>query len=219
MKLISRIFSWLIMFLIPVALTFLGLRLLLTHAFLKVEYSMPGFPADSYGFTQADRLHWSRLAVDYLVNDEGISFLGNLIFPDGSPLYNERELSHMLDVKNVIKPGLGVGYAVCAVLLGLAAWARFGGWWNQYLRGLKRGGWLMVGLVAVLGVLGSINFWQFFTIFHELFFKGNSWIFEYSDTLIRLFPLPFWEYGFLFAGIIAVGGGLALGWALKPKAD
>ena len=98
MKLISRILSWLIMFLVPVALMFLGQRLLLTHTFLQIEYLMPGFPADSYGFTQADRLHWSRLAVDYLVNDADISFLGNLIFPDGSPLYNERELSHMLDV-------------------------------------------------------------------------------------------------------------------------
>jgi integral membrane protein (TIGR01906 family) len=219
MKLVSRILSWLITFLVPVALIFLGVRLMLTHAFLEVEYRMPGFPADGYGFTLTDRLHWSRIAVDYLVNDADISFLGNLTFPDGSPLYNERELSHMLDVKNVIQPGLGVGYAVCAVLLGLAAWARFGGWWNQYLRGLRRGGWLMVGLALVLGIFASVSFWQFFTLFHELFFTGESWIFLYSDTLIRLFPLPFWEYAFLFAGIIAVGGGLALGLALKPKAD
>jgi len=219
MKLLPRILSWLITFLVPIALIFLGVRLMLTHAFLEVEYRMPGFPADSYGFTMTDRLHWSRLAVDYLVNDADIGFLGNLAFPDGSPLYNERELSHMLDVKNVFQPGLGVGYAVCAVLLGLAAWARFGGWWNGYLRGLRRGGWLMVGLAAALGIFAAVSFWQFFTVFHGLFFAGDSWIFEYSDTLIRLFPLPFWQNAFLLAGIIAVGGGLALGLALKPKAD
>jgi hypothetical protein len=168
MKLLPRVLSWLITFLVPIALIFLGVRLMLTHAFLEVEYHMPGFPADSYGFTTADRLHWSRLAVDYLVNDASISFLGNQVFPDGSPLYNERELSHMLDVKNVVKPALGVGYAVLAVLLGLTAWARFGGWWNQSLRGLKRGGWLTVGLVAVLAIFGSVSFWQFFTLFLDL---------------------------------------------------
>jgi integral membrane protein (TIGR01906 family) len=207
------------MIIVPVALTFLGLRLLLTHAFLQIQYHMPGFPADTYGFTRSDRLHYSRLAVDYLVNSADIGFLGSLTFPGGSPLYNARELSHMLDVKNVIQPGLGVGYAVSAVLLGLAAWARFGGWGNEYLRGLKRGGWLTVGLAVGIGVFAAVSFWQFFTLFHGLFFTGDSWIFEYSDTLIRLFPLPFWQNTFLFAGIIVIGGGLALGLALKPKAD
>jgi integral membrane protein (TIGR01906 family) len=219
MKLLPRVLSWLITFLVPVALIFLGVRLMLTHAFLEVEYRMPGFPADGYGFTLTDRLHWSRFAVDYLMNNAGINFLGNQIFPDGSPLYNERELSHMLDVKNVIQPGLGVGYAVCFVLLGLAAWARFGGWWTGYLRGLRRGGWLTVGLAVVLGIFAAVSFWQFFTLFHKLFFTGDSWIFLYSDTLIRLFPMRFWQDAFLFAGIVTVGGGLALGLALKPKAD
>jgi integral membrane protein (TIGR01906 family) len=219
MKLLPRVLSWLITFLVPVALIFLGVRLMLTHAFLEVEYRMPGFPADGYGFTLTDRLHWSRFAVDYLMNNAGINFLGNQIFPDGSPLYNERELSHMLDVKNVIQPGLGVGYAVCFALLGLAAWARFGGWWNEYLRGLRRGGWLTVGLAVVLGIFAAVSFWQFFTLFHKLFFTGDSWIFLYSDTLIRLFPMRFWQDAFLFAGIVTVGGGLALGLALKPKAD
>ena len=98
MKTIYRILSLIVTLLIPLALLFLGLRLLLTPAFLQLEYRMPGFPDDSYGFTLEDRLHWSRYAVEYLVNDSGIEYLGNLIFEDGSPLFNERELSHMLDV-------------------------------------------------------------------------------------------------------------------------
>jgi hypothetical protein len=42
-------------------------------------------------------------------------------------------------------------------------------------------------------------------------------MFLYSDTLIRLFPLRFWQDVFLFAGIITIGGGLALGLVLKPR--
>jgi hypothetical protein len=61
---------------------------------------MPGFPADRYGFTTADRLYWADIAVDYLVNTAGIEFLADLRFEDGSPVYNERELKHMVDVKN-----------------------------------------------------------------------------------------------------------------------
>ena len=64
----------------------------------------------------------------------------------------------------------------------------------------------------------TVSFWNFFTVFHEIFFKGDSWLFLYSDTLIRLFPLPFWESAFAFVGILDVAAGLALGLGLKGKA-
>ncbi|HTX91327.1 MAG TPA: TIGR01906 family membrane protein [Anaerolineales bacterium] len=218
MKTLYRIFSWLITLLLPVALTFVGLRLLLTHAFPEIEYRLPGFPADDFGFNLQDRLHWSKLSIDYLVNGADISFLGNLTFSDGSPVFNERELSHMHDVKGVVQPVLVIGYSVWFLMLGLAVWARWGGWWPEYLAGIRRGGWLISGLVVVLGILAATSFWQFFTVFHELFFKGNSWLFDYSDTLIRLFPIPFWESAFGFAGFIDLAGGLALALGLRPKA-
>ena len=217
MKILFRILAWLITILIPFALTFLGLRLLLTHAFPEVEYRVPGFPRDDYGFTLQERLQWSKISIDYLINNADISFLGIQTLPDGSPLYNERELSHMHDVKGVVKPVFWIGYAAWILLLGLAAWARFGGWWPEGQRGLRRGGWLTVAIVVIIGIFAGVSFWQFFTLFHELFFSGNSWIFEYSDTLIRLFPLPFWEDAFLFAGVLDVLGGLALGLGLRPK--
>jgi len=226
MKILPRVLSWLVAILLPVALTFLGLRLLLTHAFPEIEYRLPGFPPDEYGFSLQDRLHWSKISIDYLLNNSDISFLGDLTFPDGSPLFNERELSHMQDVKRVVQPTLWIGYGVWFLVLGLGAWARFApglsrgeaGWWPEYVRGIRRGGWLTVGLVALLGILGAVSFWQFFTVFHELFFKGNSWLFLYSDTLIRLFPLRFWQDAFLFAGLLDLLGGSALGLALRPGA-
>ena len=218
MKTIYRILSWSITVLLPFALSFVGLRLLLTHAFPEIEYRLPGFPPDDYGFTLQDRLHWSKLSIDYLLNDAGISYLGDLAFSDGTPLFNERELSHMHDVKSVIQPVIWIGYAICILMLGLGVWARWGRWWTEYVRGIWRGSWFTLGLVAIIGILAATSFWQFFTVFHELFFKGDSWLFLYSDTLIRLFPLPFWENAFLFVGLLDVLGGLALAFGLRPKA-
>jgi integral membrane protein (TIGR01906 family) len=217
MKTIYRILSWFMTFLLPFALSFVGLRLLLTHAFPEIEYRLPWFPPDEYGFTLQDRLHWSKLSIDYLLNNADISFLGDLKFPDGTPLFTDRELSHMHDVKGVVQPALWVGYVICFFMLGVAAWARWGGWWQQYVRGIWRGGWVTLGLVMVIGILAATSFWQFFTVFHEIFFKGNSWLFLYSDTLIRLFPLPFWENAFAFVGLLDVAGGLALVILLRPK--
>ncbi len=224
MKFIFTLFSWLVTILVPIALIGLGLRVLLTPLFLNVEYSMPYFPPDDYGFTKQDRLKWAPYALDYLLNNQGISYLADLKFEDGKPLYNERELSHMNDVKRVTQGALRVWYGALALLLLLGVWAWFGGWWRDYRLGLSRGGWLMVvlavtiGLIVVVGI--AINpdvFWNFFAGFHHLFFEGNSWQFLFSDTLIRLFPIRFWEDAFLWAAVIALAGGMGLALGLKPK--
>ena len=209
----------------PLVLLGLALRLLLSPLFLQVEYRMPGFPADTYGFTRADRLRWAPFAVDYLVNNADISYLANLRFDDGTPLYNERELSHMADVKRVTKGALNVFYGALAALALLGLWSKRGEPWQAFRQGLKRGGWIMVGLAGAIALVVLVGmfllpnlFWAFFTGFHALFFEGDSWLFLYSDTLIRLFPLRFWQDTFLWAAGIAGAGGLGLALGIKRSA-
>ncbi len=218
------ILSFPVTLLVPIALIGLGLRILLTPLFLQVEYNMPYFPHDIYGFTKADRLHWAPYALNYLTNSADISYLSDLKFEDGKPLYNERELSHMKDVKRVTQGALKVWYTSLALLafLGILEWAGDSG--EAYRLGLMRGGWLMVilaitiGLIAVIGISVDPDiFFTFFAGFHSLFFEGNSWLFLFSDTLIRLFPIRFWQDAFLFAALIALGGGTALGWGMRAK--
>ena len=218
------ILSWFVSFLVPFALIGIGLRALLTPTFLNFEYAMPYFPPDEYGFTQDERLRWAPYALEYLVNNADISYLGDLTFEDGRPLYNERELSHMEDVKRVTKGALNVWYITLALLIMLGGWSWREGWMQAYRSGLMRGGWLMVGLAAAIGLTVLIGilvdpniFWNFFAGFHALFFEGNSWLFLNSDTLIRLFPIRFWQDAFLFAAIISLGGGITLGLALRFK--
>ncbi len=214
---LTSVFSWLVSLLIPIFLLGLGLRILLTPLYYNIEYRMPYFPPDQYGFTIEDRLRWTPFAIDYLLNDAEVSYLGDLTFEDGSALYNERELSHMQDVKVVTQGALRVWYVTVALLAGLGVWAWFGNWWQTYRQGLRRGGWLMIGLVLTVGLFGAIAFWQLFTLFHGLFFEGDSWLFLYSDTLIRLFPIRFWQDAFLWAGVISVGGALGLALGLNDK--
>jgi integral membrane protein (TIGR01906 family) len=207
----ATILSWLTALLVPLALIGLGLRVLLTPFFLQVEYNMPYFPPDEYGFTKEDRLKWAPYALEYLVNSEDISYLGDLKFDDGSPLY-----------KRVTQGALNVWYISLALLTLLGIWSWRGGWTQAYRQGLRRGGWLMVGLAGAVGLIVVAGiaispdvFWNFFAGFHALFFEGDSWLFLYSDTLIRLFPLRFWQDAFLWAAVIALAGGVALGLGLK----
>jgi len=208
---LKNIIYWLIVVLVPVVLVLGAVRLLLTPVFIQIEYRMPYFPEDSYGFSQEERLHWAKLARQYLLNRAGIEFLGDLTFEDGSPLYNQRELRHMRDVKIVVKAAMGVLYTSLALIVGAGVWARRADWWGQYRRALSRGGWVTVGLLLFLILAIALSFNTVFVLFHQIFFEGDTWIFRYSDTLIRLFPVRFWQDAFVAVGVLALIGGLALG--------
>jgi integral membrane protein (TIGR01906 family) len=206
--------SWLIRLvtvLVPLLLILTSVRLLLTPLFVQLEYRTPNFPADPYGFTREDRLNWSMIALDYLLNDEGISFLGDLQFEDGTAVYNAQELRHMVDVKNVVQSVLIVWYISLGAMLLLGIWAYWGGWWDGYKQGLGRGGWITVALIAVAIVAVLIAFSVFFVFFHEVFFDTGTWVFRFSDTLIRLFPERFWRDSFIAIGLLSLAGGLGLG--------
>ena len=205
-----RIFKILVPIFVVLGLLLTAIRLLLTPIFVQFEYSTPNFPEDRYGFTKEDRLKWAPYALDYLVNNEGISFLGDLTFEDGSLLYNERELSHMLDVKNLTQAALKVWYFVLVVLLGFGIWAWRANWLTAYKQMLGSGGKATVIVIGVL-ILGiMVGFNAVFTGFHRIFFMGDTWLFSYSDTLIRLFPIRFWRDVFIALGLFSLSGGVAL---------
>ncbi|MEJ2264119.1 MAG: TIGR01906 family membrane protein [Anaerolineales bacterium] len=210
-----QVLSWLVTILVPVALVLTAVRLLLTPVFVQFEYRTPNFPPDPYGFTQEDRLYWSQIALNYLLNDQGISYLGDLRFPDGNPLYNQRELKHMADVKKVVQAALKVwvGSLAGLALLGVLAWRAE--WLQPFRHGLSRGGWLTVLLVGTVILFVLVGFGVFFVFFHDIFFAPGTWSFSYSDTLIRLFPERFWRDTFLVLGVLSGGVGLALGYIFQ----
>jgi integral membrane protein (TIGR01906 family) len=214
---LSGLLSWLVTLLTPITVVLLIARLMLSPLLPRLEYRMPGFPADPYGFTQSDRVEWSGYAWQYALNSAGIDFLANMKFSDGSPVFNERELSHMHDVKGVVQGVLKVLYVSLAVLIGLGVYAWLGGWKRDFLAGISRGGWLTVGLILGISALALVSFWDFFTLLHEMFFKGDTWLFEYSDTLIRLFPIRFWQDIFLFGLGLALITGALLGVLARPR--
>jgi integral membrane protein (TIGR01906 family) len=206
----QRIFPKLTALIIPFFLIMTAIRLLFTPLFMQLEYRAPGFPADTYGFTLEDRLHWSRVSLEYLLNNAGVEYLADQQLPDGSPLYNERELSHMVDVKILVQQMLVAWWILLAVFTGMSLWAWRSRWMRFYLNGLGNGGRLTIGLIVLILAAVAISFRALFTGFHQIFFQGDTWLFLYSDTLIRLFPMRFWQDGFIMMGIFTLVGAGAL---------
>lgn len=207
---LTRVLSWVTALIVPFWLIITVIRVLFIPPMIQVVYRLPGFPADPYGFTLEDRLHWSRVSLDYLFNNADISFLADQRLPDGSPLYNERELGHMVDVKNLFQKMITAWFGLSAALLALGIWAWRGKWLPAFLRGLGSGGRLTAGFVLLVLVVVAASFSALFTTFHRIFFTGDTWLFYFSDTLIRLFPLPLWEAVFISVGLFTILGAVLL---------
>jgi len=156
----------------------------------------------------ADRLKWAHISIDYLLNNQGISFLADQKLDANTPLYNDRELSHMQDVKTLIQTTSSIWIAAIIFCIAIYIWAWRSKWLKYLWDGLSWGGWLTLGVIGATFVAIALNFDVLFTDFHHLFFQGNSWLFYYSDTLIRLFPLRFWSDAFIFTGVLTAIGAL-----------
>lgn len=195
--------------LVPTLLVLGATRLLLTETYLQFEYNKADFPPDNFGFTQFDRLYYGRFAIRYLMNGADISYLGDLAFPDGRSLFNARELEHMVDVKWVLQAAMltlligGMVFAAMSILLLRTSAGRGALRW-----GLMNGAALLLVVLGGLVVYVVLAWDHFFDTFHNLFFSEGSWTFDFSDTLIRLFPIRFWQDAAITVGVISAVGAI-----------
>lgn len=197
-----HILRWALSLTAPIVLTMALVRLLTLPWYPALEYRRPGFPEDLYGMSRDARLRLAQASIRFLNVPAGRVDLAALQLPDGTPAYNDQELSHMDDVKRVYN-ALTLAAGVALVVAVAAGWGlvRLGGRCELWLA-LTTSGVVTLAALGGLGVWMILGFEQFFTRFHGLFFDPGTWVFYQSDTLIRLFPMPFWRDAGL---LIAIG--------------
>lgn len=198
--------------LVPFVLFLTALRMTLTPTYVQAAYRMPQFPPDSYGFTLAERERYALVSLEYLLNDAGIEFLAEQEFDDGSALFNPRELRHMRDVKALTQIALDLWVGTLIVTLVVAGLrVRFWGW-RALVVDLGGGGTATLWAMVILAVGLVVSFQTVFVGFHRIFFEGDSWLFRFSDTLIRLFPVRFWQQVFAFLALSTSAMAVVLRW-------
>lgn len=204
---------WLVVLAVPVVVVLGSARVMVNTWYPRYEYAKPDFPPDVYGFTQAQRLELGAVCIDFLNAPQGpetaIQMLEALRLPGtDQPLFDQYELGHMVDVKRLTdrlwKVLAGAGLVAAAALIGLLA--RPGTRRSGYAA-LFGGGVLTTGLLTVLVLLVLLSWQWFFIAFHGVFFEAGTWTFDWSDSLIRLFPDRFW----FDAGVLLVGGAWVTG--------
>jgi integral membrane protein (TIGR01906 family) len=206
---------WLITLAMPFFLGFTNIHLLIGPAFLRWEYNKADFPVDRYGLSQEERIELATVAVEFLAAtepaDEAIRMLEAQML-DGEPLYNQRELDHMVDTKVRTDILRVVAWITGVVVVGGTVWLA---WRKETRRAAWQG--LLNGSVVTVVILGAISAYiligwdSFFTQFHELLFPAGTWTFGYDEGLIRLFPEKFWFDVGILLGIGTLVQALVIG--------
>jgi integral membrane protein (TIGR01906 family) len=201
---LRRIIIVLISLAVPFLLVVANIRIVANPWFIQFEYNRPGFPADVYGFTLAQRTPLAMAGL-YSVVPEGAGLieLEQAKLPNGEPAFNAREIKHMQDVRALMGTVFPLALIIGSALIVLAIVFRKSPAYQDVVpQGLRAGAVLTLILLAGLIAYILINFDAFFLQFHQLFFAGNSFAFRYDDTLIRLYPEQLWNDAAILIGIL-----------------
>jgi len=143
------------------------------------------------------------------------------VFKEGKELslFNERELIHLQDVRNLIQLDYWVQRGALLLLITCVLVLLFGFkvGWRLVVKGLSWGGLLTLGLMIALALWAFFGFEQFFLLFHVVSFPNEYWMLDPArDYLIMLFPEGFFYDAALlgFGAVILEAlllGGIAFG--------
>jgi integral membrane protein (TIGR01906 family) len=196
MKKISAVFVTLFVVLMPLMLLLTDVQMVAYNRdYYKAEYIKYKIP-EYIGMNIDNLMDSTEKLLQYLEDKrDNLDFTAE--FDKGTDeFFSQRDKSHMVDVKGLFVKGLFLRNFSFLYILGfilILFWKKsLGG----QLRKLAKYGIAVTvaGIVPVLilVVLMNIDFYKYFTIFHEIFFTNDLWLLDpATDRLINIFPQDF----------------------------
>lgn len=154
--------------------------------------------------------------MDYLIGREEVLSVKTEVAGRRQDFFNEQDRLHMADVRKLFLGGLKIRnflvvFVAVLFLLSLSWKNRKEGQkerdiGNQCFRAYSISLRVFLLAITLLAVAVSVDFTACFTLFHELFFSNDLWLFDpASDYMIRMLPEGF------FADMVFRIGGIFLG--------
>ena len=179
--------------------------------------------ASTTGLTESQLSDVATEIRDYFNSDEELLDVRVRIDGDSRPLFNEREIIHMRDVKELLHAVYRVqeGTFLYLFTFSTVGFLILGSEFAGIMRKLFFGGTVFVYVaMGVIGLGSLVGFNLLFRWFHEVSFNNDFWILDPSTSfLVRLFPQGFWLESTLIIGVatLAEAGGIValialIGW-------
>ena len=213
---------------IPTALFIIAVPIFLVTASVTWAFNNPGLYEDGFqkyqiprtsGITLADLRQVGAALRSYFNSTKEPLNVRTRILGVEQELFNDKEIAHMQDVKQLIWGTYVLG-AVSAVYISVTVLVGFcrrrknfqdKSWLDTVAPRLLWGGGLTLSLLLVFGLLAATGFDTLFLRFHQLSFANDFWQLDpRTDYLVRLFPQDFWFDATMWVALRAIVGALIL---------
>ena len=196
-KRIDKIMALVAMFLLIIAILLTSFQVAIygdsEYKFFEKEYAKYNVTA-SLHMEMEDVMKVTDHMMDYLIGKEEELSIVTMVEGKEQDFFNEQDRLHMWDVQNLFLGGLKlrnllmIAVIVLLVFLGVRK-AEL----KQVLpRAYTQAFLVFLGILAFLGIAFTVDFTKCFTIFHEIFFTNDLWLFDARyDYMIRMLPEGF----------------------------
>ena len=196
MKTASVVFAVLFVILVPLVSLLTDVQLVAyDRDYYRAEYDKYGIP-EHIGMNMDNLMEATEQLLLYLDNKrDDLNFKASFNYGE-EEFFSPRDKLHMIDVRGLFVKGrlfrdISLIYIAVFIMLLL----RKKPFRNQ-LRKLARHGVAVsaagIAPVIVLIILMKIDFYKYFTVFHEIFFTNDLWLLDpAADRLINIFPQDF----------------------------
>ena len=212
MKTIQRAAAFTAMFCVIIAMLITSFQIAIygdpDYRFYQKEYEKYQVTESLY-MDMEDVMEVTSYMMDYLIGKEEVLSIETEVEGRTQDFFNEQDRLHMEDVKNLFLGGLKLR---TVMLLVAAVLVLFLILTKAELKKMLTGAYFAaLGVFAVLiaGLLVSfaVDFTASFTVFHEIFFTNDLWMFDPAeDYMIRMLPEGFFYDMVMRMGAFFVGG-------------
>ena len=154
---------------------------------------------------------------DYFNSDEELLDVRVVVNGAEWPLFNEREITHMRDVKDLLHIVYRAqeGTFLFLFTFSMVGFLILGNEFAERIRMLfLRGTVFIYGAIGVIGLVSLVGFNLLFRWFHEISFNNDFWLLDpRTSFLVNLFPQGFWLESTMLLGMATLmesGGIVAL---------
>lgn len=212
MKTIQRAAAFTAMFCVIIAMLITSFQIAIygdpDYRFYQKEYEKYQVTESLY-MDMEDVMEVTSYMMDYLIGKEEVLSIETEVEGRTQDFFNEQDRLHMEDVKNLFLGGLKLR---TVMLLLAAVLVLFLILTKADLKKMLTGAYFAaLGVFAILiaGLLVSfaVDFTASFTVFHEIFFTNDLWMFDPAeDYMIRMLPEGFFYDMVMRIGAFFVGG-------------
>ena len=208
---------------LPWAIFIIAVPLFLITASVTWAFNSPGLYNDGFekysisrisGISDSDLRQVGADIRSYINSGDELLDVQTSILGTERDLFNDQEVAHMKDVKQLVRGVYVLAlastvYLAAMVVIGFAL--HRGRFVADLAKRLAWGGGLTLVLLIVFGLVALVGFDSVFLKFHQLSFANDFWRLDpRTDYLVRIFPQDFWFDATLWVAVRAISGALIL---------